>query len=192
MANINMTRIPTNGNCKKVRDITNNISYGSMTETAIAKGVSPQAVSMAVHKGTLCNGCILVLESELHKSTDRLCDQIAKANVRAAKANERATKAEEKLSNYHITKSEMEEFRKWKAEQKAKAEAEAKRLEAERKAEEADRKRKEELAKKISKAKDKVARCEADHERHKAKEQQSANRLMKAQMELEALLDMEV
>lgn len=115
MTNTNMNRIPTNGNCKAVRDITNNKRYGSITEAAMANGVSLQAVSVAISKGKLCNGNVFMLEKDLHKCTDVLCEQIAKANARAVKAE--------------ATETEMAEFRQWKAERemarKAKEEYEA-------------------------------------------------------------------
>jgi hypothetical protein len=85
------------------------------------------------------------------------------------------------LSEMEINRDEMAEFYQWKAEK----EAEAKRLEAERKA-------KEDHAKEVAKATEKVARYEAEYERRKAKLKLCEDKLMAAQIELEALLDMEV
>lgn len=68
--------------------------------------------------------------------------------------------------------------------------------EAERKAEEERqeklRKAKEDHAKAIVKAREKVARLEAEHERRVAKLKLVDDHLMAAQIELEALMDMEV
>lgn len=178
----NANHIPTNGNCKKVRDITNNIRYGSFTEVAMKKGVTIASVSLAVKNGTLCKGCRLVLESELHKNPDLLCDQLAKANAREAKAYE-------KLSKMHELESEMAEFRKWKAEQEAARKAEEARLEKERK-------EKERVKKLVDTARSKVAKCGERVDKHKAnidaeelKLMQAEQDLMQAEIELEALLD---
>lgn len=85
------------------------------------------------------------------------------------------------LSTMEISREEMAEFYAWKAEK----EAEAKRLEAERKA-------KEDHAKEVAKATEKVARYEAEYERRKAKLKLCEDKLMAAQIELEALMDKEV
>jgi hypothetical protein len=85
------------------------------------------------------------------------------------------------LAVTEISREEMAEFYAWKAEK----EAEAKRQVALLKA-------KEEHAKAIAKAEDKVARYEAECERRKAKLKLCEDKLMAAQIELEALMDMEV
>lgn len=168
---IKANHIPCNGNCKKLRDITNNIKYGSMTEAAKANGVSIQAVSTAVANGTPCNGVLLVLESELHKNTDKLCEQAAKANAREAKANERLA----------LQEAELAEFRLWKAER----EAEAKRQEELRKA-------KEKHEAKIAKAKEKTDRLALKLANYTAKVNSVAAELMAAEIELEELMETEV
>jgi hypothetical protein len=85
------------------------------------------------------------------------------------------------LSTMEITREEMAEFRQWKAER----EAEAKRQEVIRKA-------KEDHAKAITKAREKTARLEAEVERRKAKLKLAEDKLMAAQIDLEALMDEEV
>lgn len=168
------TNIPTNGNCKAVRDITNNIKYGSMTEVAMKMGVNIASVSYAVgHKG-LCKGCRLVLESELYKNSDLLCEEIAKANAREAKANDRTNKVKAKLAAAHELESEIAEFRRWKAEQEAKRKAE------------------EERQRKIAKAKEKVEKYKAQYQRLNAKLKAIEEKWCVAEDELDHLLDMEV
>jgi hypothetical protein len=85
------------------------------------------------------------------------------------------------MPEMETTREELAEFRRWKAER----EAEAKRLEAERKA-------KEDHAKAITKAREKVTRIETEVERRKAKLKLAEDKLMAAQIELEALMDKEV
>lgn len=165
----NETKI--NGNCKGVRDITNNVHYDSMTIAAAAKGVRLSSLSYAVKYETPCKGSHFVLESELYKRGDKLCEENAKANVRAAKANERADKAEAKLSEME---AELAEYRKWKAEQEAKREAEEKHKMD------------------IEKAKEKVARRTEICERIAAQLTNAEKRKMEAEIELEALMDKEV
>lgn len=126
MKNTNTNHIPTNGNCKRVRDITINKTYGSFTEAALVNGVSLQAISQAVNKKSLCNGHRFVLESELYKSHDLLCEESAKANAREAKAHERASRAEAKVAEME---AELSEYRQWKAEQEAARKAEEKKQE---------------------------------------------------------------
>ena len=124
MANMNNTQkvneIKFNGNCKGVRDITNDIHYESLTVAAVAKGVKISSVSYAAKHGTPCKGSYFVLESELYKSGDKLCAENAKANRRADKATARAIKAEAKVA---AMETEMAEYRKWKVEQEKKAKA---------------------------------------------------------------------
>lgn len=85
------------------------------------------------------------------------------------------------LSTMETNREEMAEFYAWKAEK----EAEARRQEALLKA-------KEDHAKAIAKATEKVARYEAEVERRKAKLKLCEDKLMAAQIELEALMDEEV
>lgn len=165
MNKANETRI--NGNCKAVRDITNNIRYNSVMEAAKANGVSSATMSVAINRKYVCNGYRFMFEKELHENTDELCAQLAKANMRVAKAT--------------ATREEMAEFYQWKAER----EAEAKRQEAIRKA-------KEDHAKAITKAREKATRIEAEVERRKARLKLAEDKLMAAQIELEALMDEEI
>ena len=174
----NENEFPTNGNCKKVRNITNNTDYGSVTEAAKRNNVSISVMSTAINKGYLCNGYRFMFVEELHKNTDKLCEE-------NAKANERAAKAEARLSDMADVIAKAKAYDKLMAEQEAKRKAEEKRLEMERKA-------KEEHEKAIAKAKDKAARYEAEFERRKEKLNLCGDKLMAAQIELEALLDKEV
>lgn len=164
----NTNNIPTNGNCKAVRDITNNIKYGSVTEAARANGVTIPTMSQAINNKHLCNGKSFRFEKDLHENTDELCAENAKANARAVRAEARVAEME----------SEMAEFRKWQAEQ-----------ERIRKQQEAERKAKEELEKAIAKMNEKVTMYQAEVERRKAKLNVAEQKLMCAEIELEALLD---
>lgn len=171
--------IPTNGNCKGVRDITNDIHYDSMTVAAMAKGVRLSSLSYAVKHETPCKGSYFVLESELYKSGDKLCAENAKANRRAAKANARANKAEARVAEME---SELAEFRKWKAEQEAIRKAEEERLERERKEE-------EKRQAKVIKLEDKIERLETLIDRKRNEEQKLVAKRNKALNELKALND---
>ena len=180
--NTNEIKFPTNGNCKKVRDITNNISYGSVTEAAKKNGVSLPVMSVAIRKGYLCKGSHFMFEEDLHKNTDVLCAENAKANARAVKAEARVTKME----------AEMAEFHQWKVEQEAKRKAEEKA----RREEEA---RLAKIRKEEEKRKAKIAKLEAEIERRSKrtdnlydKWQKENELLIQAERELEDLLDMEV
>ena len=179
MKNTNMNRIPTNGNRKSVRDITNNIRYGSFTEAAMAKGVAIASVSYAVNKGKMCKGCRLVLESELYKNSDLLCEEIAKANAREAKANERA---KAKLAKMHELEAKAAAYDRLMAEQEAARKAEEERLETERKAE-------EKRQAKIAKLTGKISRLNRLLDRTEAKMNKMYNERTKFEMELEELLD---
>ena len=171
----NEIKFPTNGNCKAVRDITNDIKYGSVTEAAIANGVSLQAMSAAIRNGNLCNGNRLMFEKDLHSNTDKLCEENAKANARAAKA-------EAKLSEMEELRAKAKAYDKLMAEQeKARKEEEA-RLERERKAEE---KRQAE----ITKLENKIERLETLIDRERDKTQKLVDKRNKALAELKALMD---
>ena len=178
----NEIQFPHNGNCKKVRDITNNISYGSVTEAAKKNGVSLPAMSVAIRNGYLCNGFHFMFEEELHKNTDVLCAENAKANARADRAEAKVAEMESEMAEFHQWKMEQEAKRKAEEEARRKEEA---RLERERKAEE--------------KRKAKIAKLEAEVERRSKntdklydKWQKENALLIKAERELEDLLDKEV
>ena len=164
--NTQKANAPTNGNCKAVRDITNNIRYSSMTEAAMANGVRLSSMSYAISHDGLCNGNHFVLESELYKSGDKLCAENAKANARATKANERAKKAEAQIV---AMEDEMAEFRQWKAEKEAKRKAE------------------EEHNKAVAKAEEKVTKWNTECERREARLKVAMDNLTIAKRELAAL-----
>ena len=169
MTNTNITieaNFPTNGNCKRVKDLTTGKEYGSITETAITLKVTGQAVSSAIRNNSYCKGHKLMLVKDLHDNIEALCEENAKANKRADKYEAKLKSMEE----------EMAEYRLWKAER----EAEAKRIEAERKA-------KEDHEKAIAKAKAKIEMYTAECERREAKLQLAVGKLMAAEMELKAL-----
>lgn len=164
----NTNEIKVNGNCKGVKDITNNIDYGSVKEAAKANGVAASTMSVAINRGYLCNGNRFKFKKDLHECGDELCAENAKANARAVRA-------EAKLSEME---TEMAEYRKWKAEQETK-----------RKAEEYARKEEEKRQKMIAQKKDKIAQYEAEVERRKAKLVYAEQKLMCAEIELEALMN---
>lgn len=174
--------IKVNGNCKGVRDITNDIHYDAVKDAAKANGVASSTMSVAINRGYTCNGNQFVFEKDLYKSGDKLCAENAKANVRAFKEKARADKAEAKLSEM---KAEMAEFRKWKADQEAKRKAEEARLERERKEE-------EKRQAKITKLEDKIERLETLIDRKRNEEHKLVSKRNKALDELKALMDKEV
>lgn len=175
-----------NGNSKGVRDITNNIYYPSMTLAAMAKNVRLSSLSYAVKHETPCKGSHFILESELYKNGDKLCEENAKANARAEKANVRANQAE---AREKALLDEMAEFHQWKAEQEAKRKAEEKARKEEEARLERERKEEEKRQKLIAQKKEKIAQFEAEVERRKAKLNYMEQKLMCAEIELEALMD---
>ena len=154
-----------NGNCKKVRCITTNTTYNSVKEAAKANNVAGSTMSVAINRGYVCNGNLFIFEEDLHKkeSADKMCEQIVREKTRADRAE--------------ATRDEMAEFRKWKAEQ-----------EAIRAAEEKARKEEEKRQEMLTKAKEKVARYRARREKVSESLQHINAKLMRAEMELEALL----
>ena len=182
----NTNEIKVNGNCKGVKDITNNIDYNSVKEAAKANNVANSTMSVAIREGYLCNGNRFKFQKDLHKCGDELCAENAKANVRAAKEKARADKAEAKLSEME---TEMAEYRKWKAEQEAKRKAEEKARKEEEARLERERKEEEKRQKLIAKAQEKVSRWEKKLRSHNALGKDLEQKLMCAEIELEALMD---
>lgn len=164
-----------NGNLKKVRNITLNILYDGVKYAAKANGVANSTMSVAIKRGYVCNGSIFMFEDELHKNKDKLCEENAKANARA-------NRAEAKLSEMEELRAKANAYDKLMAEQEAKRKAEEERLEKERKEE-------EKRQKMIAQKKDKIAQYEAEVERRKAKLAYMEQKLMCAEIELEALMD---
>lgn len=162
-SNIDITT-HVNGNCKGVRCLTDGKFYPGMKYAAKAAGVCSSSMSYAIKNKTLCKGKKYAWEVETEENVMEMGRQLSEMDILRAKAN-----AYDKLMD----------------EQKAKEEAEAKRLEAERKA-------KEEHQKAIAKAKDNIAKYEAEVERRKAKLNYAEQKLMCAEIELEALMDKEV
>lgn len=160
--------IKANGNCKGVKDITNNIDYSSVKEAAKANGVATSTMSVAINRGYLCNGNRFKFQKDLHKCGDELCAENAKANARA-------DKAEAKLSEME---TEMAEFRKWKAEQEAK-----------RKAEEKARKEEEKRQERIAKLTKRIEWIGTLIEKTEEKRNELHNERTKFEIELEALID---
>ena len=171
--NITETNFPTNGNCKRVRDITNNIPYGSITEAAIKNSVTIQAMSKAIRDERLCNGSLFMLEVDLEKNKDKLCEQAAKANARAAKA-------EARLSGMEDIIAKAKAYDKLMAEQERARKEEEARLEKERKAEEKRQAKITKLETKIERYGELISRVEKKREKLWAKQ-------MDAIIELEAL-----
>ena len=153
-----------NGNSKGVRCVTDGKFYPAMKLAAKAAGVKSSSMSYAIKNKTLCKGKKYRWESEMETNVMEMGRQLSEMDTLRAKAI-----AYDRLM----------------AEQKAKEEAEAKRLEFERKA-------KEEHEKAIAKAKANIAKYEAEVERRKAKLNYAEQKLMCAEIELEALMDKEV
>lgn len=164
MKNIKANEIKVNGNSKGVRCVSNGKFYPAMKYAAMEAGVSSSSMSYAIKNKTLCKGKKYRWESEMEANVMEMGRQLSEMDTIRAKAI-----AYDRLM----------------AEQKAKEEAEAKRLEAERKA-------KEEHMKAVAKAKDNIAKYTAEVERRKAKLNYAEQKLMCAEIELEALMDKEV
>lgn len=168
MTNMNNTQKANenhiNGNSKGVRCVTNGKFYPAMKYAAMEAGVTSSSMSYAIKNKTLCKGKKYRWESDTETNVMEMGRQLSEMDELRAKAI-----AYDRLM----------------AEQKAKEEAEAKRLESERKA-------KEEHQKAIAKAKEKIAQYEAEVERRKAKLAYAEQKLMCAEIELEALMDKEV
>lgn len=187
MKNANMKKeFPTNRNCKKVVDITNNIEYGSMTEAAAKANVTLNAMSIAIRNKRPCKGIMYVLAKELHENIDTVREESAKANVRAAKERERADRYEAQLKANEV---EMAEFRQWKAEQEAKRKAEEKAAKEEAARLEKERKAEEKRQALIVAAQNKIASYNNKIEKHNELGKSLEQKLMQAEMELEALMD---
>lgn len=160
--------IKVNGNCKGVKDITNNIDYKSVTAAAIANGVKCSTMSVAIREGYLCNGSRFKFQKDLHECGDELCAENAKANARAVRAEAKVAEME----------AEMAEYRLWKAEQEAK-----------RKAEEAARKEEEKRQEKIAKLTKKIECYDRLIDKAEAQKNRLYNERVELEVELEALLD---
>lgn len=196
----NEIKFPTNGNCKKVKDLTTGKEYGSITETAIILGVTGQAVSSAIEKKGYCKGHRLILLKDLHDNIEDICAESAKANARADKAIERAMKAEarevkakEKLSSMEEIIAKAKAYDQMMAEKERERKEEEARIEKERKEEEAKRERERREAVRqqmlLEKAQAKVDRWNKKLNKHNALGRDLEQKLMKAEMELEALMD---
>jgi septal ring factor EnvC (AmiA/AmiB activator) len=165
--------IKVNGNCKGVKDITNNIDYNSVKEAALANGVRNSTMSVAINRGYLCNGSRFMFQKDLYNNTDKLCAENAKANARAAKA-------EAKLSEMEELRAKANAYDHLMAEQEAKRKAEEARLEKERKEE-------EKRQAKVTKLEDKIERLETLIDRKRNEEQKLVAKRNKALEELKAL-----
>jgi hypothetical protein len=163
--NIKANGVHINGNCKAVLCTDNGKVYTSVMDAAMDVGASHGNMSNCVRgKQKTCKG---------------------KHFVFLSKANECLPQMAERLSEMEMFRAKALAYDKLMAEQKAKEEAEARRQEAIRKA-------KEDHAKAIAKAEEKVAQYEVEVERRKAKLKLAEDKLMAAQIELEALMDEEV
>ena len=182
----NENNFPTNGNCKKVKDLTTGKEYGSITETAITIGVTQGAVSYAIKNGGWCKGHHIMLLTDLHDNIEVICEESAKANARAAKETARANKAEAKVAELE---SEMAEYRKWKVEQEAKRKAEEKARKEEEERLERERKEEEKRQAKITKLEDKIERLETLIDRKDDERRKLVDKRNKALNELKALND---
>ena len=163
--NIKANGVHTNGNCKAVLCTDNGNVYTSIMDAAMAIGTTPCNMSNCVRgKQKTCKG---------------------KHFVFLSKANECLPQMAERLSEMEVFRAKALAYDRLMAEQRAREEAEAKRLEAERKA-------KEDHQKAITKAQAKANLYEAEVERRKARLKLAEDKLMAAQIELEALMDKEV
>lgn len=169
----NEIKFPTNGNCKKVKDLTTGKEYGSITETAIVIGVTSQAVSNAIQSKSLCKGHRLILVKDLHDNIEVLCAENAKANARA-------NRAEAKLSEMEELRAKAKAYDKLMADQETKRKAEEAQIEKERKEE-------EKRQAKITKLEDEIERLETRIDEERAKTQKLVTKRNKALEELKAL-----
>ena len=157
----------TNGNCKKVYIVELNQVCTSMTDAAEIIGCSLDAVSNVIRgKQRTCRGYHII---DLSKAGEAFPQIVA--CLSEMKPSRKANGAVE------MTKEEVKEFRKWKAE---------------RKAEEKAQKRKEKHEAKKVKLMADIARHKSLAEKHYAKGDEAIRKQMKAEQKLEALLDKEV
>lgn len=153
-----------NGNSKGVRCLTDGKYYPRMKDAAKEACVTPSSMSYAIKNKTLCKGKKYAWESDSEANVMEMGRQLSEVDILRAKANA---------------------YDKLKAEQEAKRKAEEERLERERKEE-------EKRQKLIAQKKEKIAQYEAEVERRKAKLAYMEQKLMCAEIELEALMDKEV
>lgn len=133
--NINITNtttieaygIHTNGNSKKVYIVEMNKVCTSMTDAAEVIGCSLDAVSNVIRgKQKTCYGYHIIDLSKAGETFPQMVNCLSEINTHRTKAKARTTE---------MTKEEVKEFRKWKAEKVAKEKVEEKlRKKAEKKA----------------------------------------------------------
>ena len=130
-----------NGNCKKVRCITNGNLYCSVSEAAKANGVSVPSMSYAITHKTKSKGNEYRFEHDMYRFIPKIAERLSEVT------EENAT-----------LKAKAEAWDAYQAELEAQRKAEEKRLEEEAKA-----KAKHDAA--VAKQEAKVAKLEAKHNR---------------------------
>lgn len=177
--NINITNattieahgIHTNGNCKKVYIVEKNMVCTSMTDAAEVIGCSLDAVSNVIRgKQKTCRGYHIIDLSKAGEAFPQMVTCLSEINMHHAKANV-------KTNRHVISRSEMAEFRKWKAERKA--EEKAQKRKAKREAEKV-------------KLQAYIQKRTTIREKAKATMDAEDRKIMKAEQKLEALMDKEV
>lgn len=157
----------TKANSKKVYIVELDMVCISMTDAAEVIGCSLDAVSNVIRgKQQTAYGYHIIDLSKAGEEFTKLVTCMPKANMHHKK------KSEPKLS-----RQELREFRKWKAE---------------RKAEERKQKRKAKYEAKKVKLQAKIERHKSLAEKHYAKGEEETRKQMKAEQMLEALMDKEV
>lgn len=160
-----------NGNCKKVYIVEKNMVCTSMTDAAEVIGCSLDAVSNVIRgKQKTCYGYHIIDLSKAGEAFPQMVNCLSEVGMFHTETKRTRVRKE-------ITREEMAEFRKWKAERKAEERAQK-------------RKAKHEVEK---------AKLQAYIQKHtlradKAKETLDAEnrKIMKAEQKLEVLMDKEV
>lgn len=161
----------TNGNCKKVYIVEKNMVCTSMTDAAEVIGCSLDAVSNVIRgKQKTCYGYHIIDLSKAGEAFPQMVECLSEVGVLHTETKKTRARTE-------ITRKEMAEFRKWKAEKKA-----------EEKAQKRKAKHEEKKAKLIAYI-EKHTMCA---EKAKATLDSEHNKIMKAERKLEALMDKEV
>lgn len=154
----------TNRNCKKVYIVEKNMVCTSMTDAAEVIGCSLDAVSNVIRgKQRTCRGYHIIDLSKAGEAFPQMVGCLSEINTHHTKRTE-------------ISREEMAEFRKWKAEKKAE--------EVERIKKEKHEAKKAKLMFEIDKHKSKAEKLYAKAEAH-------ARMQMRAEQKYEALMDKE-
>ena len=161
----------TNGNCKKVYIVEKNMVCTSMTDAAEVIGCSLDAVSNVIRgKQKTCYGYHIIDLSKAGETFPQMVSCLSEVGMLHTETKKTRARTE-------ITRKEMAEFRKWKAE---------------RKAEERVQKRKAKHEAEKVKLQAYISKRTTIRDKAKATMDAEDRKIMRAEMKLEALMDKEV